>query len=384
MSNSVAIVGVGRIPVGEHWDRSLRMLAAEAVEAALLDAGLKQVDALYVGNAYGATLSSQSHLGALIADYSGLTGVEAAVVEAGDASGGAALRAGVLAVASGWVGSALVLGVEKSTDTVASARITARSISLDADYEAAHGATLTALAALVMRRYMHEYGLTLDAFEGFSINAHANGARSDYAMFRNPIKAGRFAKAPAVADPVTLFDSAPDGDGAAALVLTSVDRAADLVPQPVRITASAAATDSMALHDRTNLLFLQAVAASTQRALAQAGLNRDEIDLFELHDAYTILSTLALEAAGYAAPGEGWKLAQAGAIALTGSLPISTFGGLKARGNPVGATGVYQAVEACLQLRGAAGANQVVNARRAMLQNLGGLGTTAITHILEV
>jgi acetyl-CoA C-acetyltransferase len=380
----VAIVGIGQTPVGEHWSSSLRMLAADAIHHAFQDASLRQVDSLYIGNAYGAAFSSQQQLGSLVADYAGLGNIEACTLEAGDASGAAALRAGYLAVASGAVETALVLGVEKSTDTIGSAHVEARGVSLDADYEAAHGVTLTALAALLMRRYMYEHGLPLDAFEGFSINAHANGARSEYAMFRNLIKPGRFAKAPMIADPVSLFDSAPDGDGAAAVILTSAERAADLVAQPVIIAASAAATDTLALQDRADMLHLKAVQSSASRAFAQAGLQPDDVSFFELHDAYTVLSALALEASGFAERGQGCELAQSNSIGLTGKLPLSTFGGLKARGNPAGATGIYQAVEATMQLRGIAGANQVVGAKVGLLQNLGGLGSSAYTHILRV
>ena len=379
-----AIIGVGQTPVGEHWDASIRMIAADAVHAALEDAGLKSVDALYVGNAYGASFSSQSQLGALIADYSGLGGVETFTVEAGDASGGAALRTGYLAVASGAVETALVLGVEKSTDTVSTAHTRARNVSLDADYEAVQGATLTALAALVMRRYMHEYSVDLSAFENFSINAHANGGKNANAMYRNQIKPGAFARAPMISEPVSLFDSAPDADGAAAVIITSGERAGDLVPRPVEILGSAAASDTLALAERADLLHLSAVRASVYRAFQQAGVTHRDIDLFELHDAFTILSALTLEAAGFAERGQGWKLAKDGQIGLAGELPLCTFGGLKSRGNPVGATGVYQAVEAALQLRGAAGANQVADARVALIQSIGGFGSTAITHILSV
>lgn len=383
MMRDVAIIGLGRTPVGEHWGSSLRMLAADAINEALKNAGLTQVDALYLGNAYGASVSSQTHLGALVADYAGLSGIEAYTCEAADASGGAALRTAYMAVASGSVETALVVGVEKSTDTVGGARVMARNVSLDADFEAAQGATITALAAMLMRRYMYEYNLGLEVFEGFSINAHANGGRSDYAMFRNSIKPGRFAGAPLVSDPVNLFDSAPDADGAAALVITSSERAGDLVPRPIRITASSAATDTLALHDRADMLYLKAANLSAYKAYQQAGIQPADVDLFELHDAFTILSTLTLEATGFAGRGEGWKLAQSSAISLTGSLPISTFGGLKSRGNPAGAAGVYQAAEACLQLRGEAGMNQVANARIALIQSLGGLGSTAISHILQ-
>ncbi len=380
----VAIIGVGQTPVGEHWSSSLRMLAGDAVRAALNDSGGAQIEALYVGNAYGATFSSQQHLGALVADYVGLAGVEAYTVEAAEASGGAALRTGYLAVSSGAVDTVLVVGVEKSTDTLASARTYARNTTLDADYEAAHGATLTALAALLMRRYLHEHNVGIDVFEGFSINAHANGKLNQNAMFRNTLKPGVFAKAGMIADPVTMFDGAPDADGAAAIVITAAEKAADMVPQPVRITGSAVATDTLTLHDRADLLYLNAVSHSVHKVFAQAGVTHSDIDLFELHDAFTILSTLTLEAAGFSERGQGWKLGQMGAIAPNGSLPLSTFGGLKARGNPVGATGVYQAVEACLQLRGEAGDNQIQGAKTALIQNLGGLGSTAITHVLKL
>jgi acetyl-CoA C-acetyltransferase len=266
---------------------------------------------------------------------------------------------------------------------IGSARVEARNVSLDADFESAHGATITAMAALLMRRYMHEYGLDLSAFEGFSINAHANGARNEYAMFRNTIKPGRFAQAPMIAEPVSLFDSAPDADGAAAVILTAAAHASDMVPQPIRITGSAVVTDTIAVQDRNDLLYLKAAHLSVNKAYAQAGIQPDDVDLFELHDAYTILSALTLEAVGFAERGQGWKLAKENAIGLIGKLPLSTFGGLKSRGNPAGASGVYQAVEATLQLRGKAGVNQVPDARIALIQNLGGLASTAVTHVLQ-
>jgi acetyl-CoA C-acetyltransferase len=378
-----AIVGIGMTPVAEHWDKSLRELAADAGQKALDDAHLNTVDAIYIANAYGSTFNGQSHLGALIADYMGLRGIEAYTVEAGDASGGVALRTAHMAVLSGLVDKALVIGVEKATDVVGSSRTKARTISLDTDYETIQGATLPAMAALLMRRYMHEYELELAAFEGFSINAHANGKLNEYAMYRNTIRAGAFANAPMVAEPVSLFDSAPDGDGAAAILITRADTAQDLVPKPITIAGSSVATDSFMLQERSDALELHAVRSSTMKAMQQANVTQDAIDLFELHDGFTILAALSLEAAGFANRGEGWKLAQANSIGLTGTLPISTFGGLKSRGNPAGAAGIYQAVEACLQLRGMAGANQVANARTAMIQNIGGLGSTVATHILR-
>ena len=377
---AVSIIGHGMTPVGEHWGTSLRQLGAEAGLKAIEHAGFPEINALYVANSYGATFSRQTQLGALLSDFMGLKLVEAITVEAGEASGGAALRQAYLAVASGAIEVALVVGVEKSTDTVGSQRILARNTSLDADYEAIHGATLPALAALLMRRYMHEFDIGLEAFEGFSINAHQNSKVNPNAMYRNTIKEGTFAYAPMVADPVNLFDSAPDGDGAAAVVLAASDVAEDIVAKPIQILGSGAATDSLMLQDREDILYLRAVGNSVVRALEQAQITRDDVNVFELHDAFTILSTLTLEAAGYAERGQGWSLGDA--IHLGGRIPISTFGGLKGRGNPVGATGIYQAIEGCLQLQGEAGDNQVRDAEYVMIQNLGGLGSTAVTHIL--
>ncbi len=203
-------------------------------------------------------------------------------------------------------------------------------------------------------------------------------------MFRNRLKPERFVKAPLVADPVSLFDMAPIGDGAAAVIVTSRERAMDMVPQPVEVIGSAVATDGLALHDRKDVLWLKAAELSVQRAMAQAGVGHDDIDLFELHDSFTIMAALSLEAAGFAEPGTGWRLARDGEIGRNGRLPISTFGGLKARGNPAGATGVYQVVEVARQLRGEAGACQVAGAKIGMAQNLGGSGATAVTHIFRM
>ncbi len=379
----VSIVGVGQIAVGEHWNLGLRQIALGAIRTALKDAGIEQPDLLVVGNALGGSLSAQNHVATLIADFAGLAGIEAVHVEAADASGGLALRQAYLAVASGAVETALVVGVEKATDRSGSERDTSLATVLDADYEASPGGVPAAMAALLMRRYMHEHNVTLDQFEPFSLNAHANGALNPNAMYRNKMRPGAFAKAPIVADPVNLFDSAPEGDGAAAVILTTTERAVDLVPRPVRIRGSAAATDTLALHNRADMLWLRAANLAAGRALTQAGIMPGDLHLAELHDSYTVLTALQLEALGLAGRGEGCKLAAEGAITRQGRLPISTFGGLKARGNPLGATGVYQAVEIALQLRREAGDNQVPNARLGLALNLGGIGSTAVAHVFE-
>jgi acetyl-CoA C-acetyltransferase len=381
---NVSIIGIGKTNVREHWDTSIRHLAWYAIEAALDDAHISQVDSLYVGNMLAGQLSNQNHLGALVADFSGLRGIEAVTVEAADASGGAAVRQAVLAVKSGLVQTALVVGVEKITDETGTPVNAALATGLDADFEAVHGLTYAGAGALLMRRYIHEHDVEVADFAGFSVNAHANGASNPMAMFRNRLKPERFAMAPLVADPVSLFDAAPAGDGAAAIIVTSTERARDMVPQPVDIIGSALATDTMGLHDRGDILHLTAAAKSAARAIESAGITVDDIDLFELHDSFTVMAALSLEAAGFAARGQGWQLARDGEIGLKGRIPISTFGGLKARGNPIGATGVYQVVEVSQQLRGQADACQVESAKIGMAQNLGTTGATAVTHIMRV
>ena len=380
---NVSIIGIGQTDVREHWDASIRHLAWYAIEAAMDDAHYNRIDAIYVGNMLAGQLSNQNHLGALITDFAGLRGAEALTVEAADASGGAALRQAVLAAQSGPVETAPVVGVEKVTDPSGALIPAALATALDAHYDAIHRLALNGAAALLMRRYMHENGLALADFAGFSVNAHANAAANPRAMYRNKLRPEAFAGAPMTAEPVSLFDEAPAGDGAAAVIVTASDRAADMVARPVRIAASALSTDTLSLHDRRDLLWLPAAARSAARAYEQAGLTSADIDLLELHDSFTILAALSLEACGFAERGRGWQLARDGELGRAGRIPISTFGGLKARGNPLGATGLYQIVEVAHQVRGTAGDCQVPGARVGMAQNLGGMAATAVTHILR-
>ena len=381
----VVIAGAGQAPVGEHWDLSLRELAFQAIEAAQVDSGGLRPQALFVGNMLAPQVSMQAHVGTLIADFAGLTGIEAMTLEAAGATGGAALRSGYMAVASGQADVALVVGVEKFSDKVGTDIDAALATATDSDYEAIHGITPTAQAAMLMRRYLHEFDVPRRGFAGFAVTAHANGAGNPHAMFRKAIKPETYERAGIVADPINLFDAAPNADGAAALVLTRPELLpANFNHALVRISGSSLVTDTLALHDRKNPLDFEAARLSVQRACQKAHITPLQVDFFELFDAYSIFAALSLEAAGFAARGQGWKLAEEGQLSLQGTLPISTMGGLKARGNPVGATGVYQAVEAVLQLRGQAGVNQLPNARRGMVQCLGGPASTAATHILEL
>ena len=379
----VSIIGIGQTKVKEHWNKSLRQLAVEAILAAMRDAhaDATRVEAIYVGNMLSGVLGGQEQLGALIADAAGLRGVEALKVEAANGAGAGALHLAYLAIAAGMYYSVAVVGVEKMTEASNCAATAATSLAGDGDYEAMLGISPAALAALLMRRYMYEYDLVAEDLAGFSVNAHANAVNNPHAMFPRPITRESFVAAKMIADPINLLDSAPLGDGAAALILTASDRLNGNRATSVRIAASAVATDAVTLAERRDPLWLSAAEKSVHKAYAQARVKPDEIDLFELHDAYTILSTLALEAAGFAERGRGAYLSRDGEITPQGRVPISTMGGLKARGHPVGATGVYQAVEVVQQLRGQAGKNQVPNARIGMTQSLGGIGATAVTHI---
>jgi acetyl-CoA C-acetyltransferase len=381
----VIIAGIGQTPVGEHWDISLRDLALKAIQAALKDAGGLKPQSLFVGNMLAPTLSNQAHLGALISDYAGMTGIEAMTLEASGASGGAALRQGYLAVASGMTDVALVVGVEKFTDVIGSDIEEAIATETDSDFEAMQGLTTTAQAAMLMRRYMHEHNVFANGFANFPLTAHANGEGNPNAMFRKAIKAETYAKAEPVSPPLNMFDVAPNADGAAALILTRRELVQSIGSSPlVKISGSASSTDTLAMHDRKDMLFFDTAQISAGKAMKQAGVILDQIDFFEYHDVFSIYAALQLEAVGFAIKGQGWKLAADGGIGLKGKIPCATMGGMKARGFAGGASGVYQAVEAVNQLRGQAGKNQLAGARLGLIQSLGGPASTAVSHILSV
>lgn len=383
-TENIYIIGTGMTPAGEHWERSLRELALEAIAMARAEAGEIQPQAVYVANMLAPALSRQSHLGALVADFAGLRGIEAVAIEAAGASGGMAIRQAYLALASGQIQVAVVVGVEKTTERVVAEVEAALQTATDADYEGVHGVTQTALAAMLMRRYIYEFELPDHALAGFSLNAHANAIGNPMAMFRRAIKHETYAKAAMISDPLNMFDAAPLADGAAAIMLARADVLPDGLPFPkVQIMASSAAVSSISIHDRRDPLTLDAAVESTRSAFGQAKIKPEELDFFELHDRYSIYAALALEAAGYAERGKGWVLAQDGDITLTGSIPVCTFGGSKARGEVGGATGVYQAVEAVRQIQKRAEDSQVADAQMGMIQVMGGTGATVVTHILQ-
>lgn len=380
----VVVAGVGQIPLGEHWELSLRTLAARAIQAARRDAQEIAPAALYIGNMLASVVSHQANLGALLAEDVGLNGMEAFTVEAAEASAAGAFHVAYTAILSGLVDAALVVGVEKTTDMVGTGLDSAISMGQDTDYDGYIGLTPASQAALLMRRYIHEYGVPRSAFANFAIIPQANAVGNPNAFFRKALKPETYEKAEVSNDPMNMFDIAPVADGAAALLLTR----ADLLPEDfnhpvVKVSASSVVIDALSLHDRADLLEFAAAKRSLDQACCMAGMMPKDASFLELTDSFSIYTCLALEAAGFARRGEGWRLAQTGALGSNDGLAISTMGGCKGRGNPLGATGAYQLVEAVLQLRGEAGACQVPNAKKALVQSLGGPASTAITHVLE-
>lgn len=382
--NTVYLAGVGATPVAEHYARTLTDLAIEALRGALAESGIapSQIGALYVANALGDTLAGQGHLGAAIATAAGLEGVEALRVEAAGASGGVALRQAMLAIATGVHQAVAVIGAEKVTDKLDGAVEAALALGSDGDWEAAHGVTLTGQWAMLMRRYMHDFGYAADAFAPFAVNAHANAAGNRGALYRFPISVDKFRKAGQVASPINMLDSATLADGAAALVLVNEESVHRVRGRRVRLAGSGVATDQLALHARRDPLWLSAVTRSTAAALASAGVSHTAIDVLELTDPHGICAALALEAAGFLDRGAAPSYAADGGITPSGATPLATGGGYKARGDVGGASGVFQVVELVRQLRGEGGPAQVAGPRVALAQSLGGIGATAATHIL--
>lgn len=381
---SVAILGIGQTPIDEHWNLSLREIGGNAAFAAMQDAGMNKVDALFVGNMLSPLVDGQNQLGTFFSDWIGLWHQESVKVEAACASGAAALRAGLMAVASGDIDSALVVGVEKMTDKAGHDVTSALATAADADYEVEQGISFVGINALVMRRYMYEFGWKHEDFAPFSINAHANAMHNPYARLHEKITLEKFERSSMVATPINLLDASPIGDGAAAVIIVPAEKVMSVAGRPrVVIAASASATDTIAVHSRKDPLFLSAAYASSKRAYEMAGIGPQDIDVFELHDAFSIMAALSLEASGFAERGQGVRLGLDNEISPGGRVPVCTRGGLKARGHPVGATGMYQVVEVVQQLRGECGATQVQGARIGMAQNIGGSGATILTHILK-
>jgi len=378
----VSVVGIGQIPVEKATTLSLREMGAAVLRMAMEESGVDQVDAVFVGNMLSDELQGQKHVATLIADQAGLAGVEALEVQAATATGAASLRMAYLAVASGQAELAAAVGAEKMSAGVATPAL---SKALDAEIEIPQGATLIGKNAGLMRLYQARYNVPNDGLAEFAVNAHRNARNNPMALYRNRKVSKRdVMRSRVIHDPIRLYDCAPICDGAAAVILAPSEVARAFTSQPVRILASSVATDRFRMDDRKDPLALEAVQISAQKAFVQANLNQEDVSFFEAHDAFSIMACLQLEAVGFAAPGEGWRLAAERKISPKGSIPIATMGGLKARGHPIGASALYQTCESVLQLTGRAGKNQVKRASVGMVQSVGGVASTVITHLFRV
>lgn len=384
----VAVIGIGCTPFGEKWNSSFRHLFVEAGSLALEDANIagEQIDSMYVGNMSAGRFVEQEHIGALIADYAGLAShhIPATRVEAACSSGGLAFRQAVISVASGIEDIVVAAGVEKMTDVASGASVDTLAGAADREWEGFVGATFPGLYAMIATAYMDRYPLSREQLAQVAVKNHYNGARNPIAQFRQEITVDTVVNSTLVADPLRLFDCSPITDGAAAVVVAPLERAREFTDTPVRVLATAQASDTITLHDRRDICTLDASVAAGRWAFEMAGLSQKDIDLVEVHDCFTIAEICAIEDLGFCKKGEAGALTEQGVTALGGEIPVNPSGGLKACGHPVGATGIKQVCEIVQQLRGEAGKRQVDGAEIGMAHNVGGTGATVAVHILGV
>jgi len=379
----VAIIGVGMTKWGELWEKSLRTIFTETALLAIEDAGVDKIDSMVVGCMSSGLFVGQEHLASLLADELGRTPVPAARVESACSSGGLALRQGFIEVASGMSDIVLVGGVEKMTDVTGCEATYALGTAADQEYEGYHGLTFPGLYAMMAVAHMHRYGTTREQLAMVAVKNHDNGSRNPLAQFPFKITVDGVLNSVLVADPLRILDCSPITDGAAAVVLCPADMARKTKKPVVRITGCGQATDTIALSSRTDLTWLESTHVAAAKALAMAGRKIEEVDLFEVHDCFTIAEIMVTEALGLVERGRGGKAVEEGLTARDGRFPVNPSGGLKAKGHPVGATGVAQAVEVVKQLRGEAGDRQIKGARRGLTQNMGGTGGSSVVHVLE-
>jgi len=372
----VAVAGVGLVKVSEHWEKPIWGLFADAALQAVKDAGSDDVDSLYVGNMSGSLMQDQLNMGALMADALAKPGLHAVRVEAGSASGGVAFHEAVKAVASGYSDCALVAGVEKMSDVLPEVAAKSLVMEEEQEYSAYTGVTRAGLSAMLHRLYIDLYSEPAEVGM-MAVQSHENAVGCRHAQYPFRMSIERAMDSPMEADPIHMMECAGVGDGAAAVVLVPADAAG------VEVAATAVATDYCSLAMRDDPLTLGAVMKAAEKAYKMADVKPGDIDLAEVHDDYTINGVISLESLGLVEAGKAAKLVAEGGVARDGRIPTNTFGGLKARGNPLGATGVYQVAEVALQLRGLAGDHQVEGAEVGLAQNMGGMGSTCAVTILR-
>jgi acetyl-CoA C-acetyltransferase len=381
----VSIIGVGMTEFGERWDKGLRDLMVEAGVKATIDSGVDgpDIEAVYGGCMSAGRLTGQEHIGALIADQSGLNPIPATRVEAACSSGGLALREAILSILSGEHKVVIAGGVEKMSDVDVSQVATTLGGAADVEWESALGATFPALYALIARRHMHEYGTTEEQMAAVAVKNHENGHLNPYAQYQYKVTLEQVMNSPPVAEPLKLLDCSPVTDGAAAVILARDDVAKKFTDTPIRILATAQASDALSLHDRASITELRATKIAAKHAFERAKLSPKDIDVAEVHDCFTIAEILAIEDMGFFKKGLGGKATEDGLTKRGGQVSVNTSGGLKACGHPVGATGIKQAVEIAWQLRGEAGKRQVSGCEIGLTHNVGGSGATCVMHILS-
>lgn len=372
----VAVAGVGLVKVSEHWGKPIGTLFADAALQAMKDAGTDDVDGLYVSNMSGALMQEQLNMGALMADAIAKQGLHAVRVEAGSASGGVAFHEAVKAVASGYSDCVLVAGVEKMSDVLPEVVTKSLAMEEEQEYSAYTGVTKPGLSAMLYRLYLGLYAEPSEVGM-MAVQSHDNAVGCRHAQYPFRMSIERAMDSPMEADPIHMMECAGIGDGAAAIVLVPADT------DGVEVAATTVATDYCSLPMREDPLTLGAVRKAAEKAYKLAAVKPGDVDLVEIQDDFTINGVLSLESLGLVERGKAAKFVAEGGAARDGELPTNTFGGLKARGNPLGATGVYQVAEVALQLRGAAGDHQVEDAKVGLAQNMGGLGSTCAVTILR-
>ena len=379
----VAVIGVGMQKWGELWEKSLRDIFTESAMLAIDDAGVDHIDSMYVGCMTSGLFIGQEHLGSLLADYLGVVPIPSLRVESACASGGAAFRQAFFEVASGASDIVLAGGVEKMTDVDGGGATYALSTAADAEYEVYHGVTFPGLYAMIARAHMDRYGTTREQLAHVAVKNHRNGAKNPLAQFPFEVTLEQVLESIMVADPLTILDCSPITDGAAAAILCPLEMAQKLTGKPpVRVLASAHATDTIALHGRSDMAWLSAVEIAGEAAYAQAGVSPSDIDFAEVHDCFTIAEICVIEALGFFEKGKGGTGAESGETAMGGRIPVNPSGGLKSKGHPVGATGVAQIAETVKQLREEAGERQIEGAKVGLAENMGGTGGSCVVHIL--
>jgi len=378
----VVVIGAGMTKFGELWDKSIKDIFVEAAQAAIEDAGVDHIDSMYVGAMSSGLFVGQEHLGAVMADYLGVNPIPATRVESACASGGASFRQAFFEVASGASDIVLAGGVEKMTD---GADVTdALATAADQEYEVYNGITFPGLYAMIAQAHMHQYGTTREQLAAVAVKNHRNGAKNPKAQFRFEVTLEKVMNSTMVSDPLRLLDCSPVSDGAAAVIVASMDVAKKLKKNLIRVMASSQASDTIALHGRSNLTTLNSVVKAAEKAYKMADIKPNDVNLVEVHDCFTIAEIVVSEDLGFFEKGKGGEAVANGWTAIEcGGIPFNTSGGLKSKGHPVGATGIAQIIELYEQLNGAAGARQVKNARIGMAQNMGGSGASCVINILE-